>query len=541
MIYFSGSKGFHVGFELDKPLSEQSFKNITYNLARDLPTYDDSINNPSRILRLVNTKHQGTGLFKIQIEPQIFTQVSVDEIRDKAKEKRLSWVYKAVTLPEKLKKLDVLPTPDKVEIKATEKTEIDFTNKMKGWSNCKWAILNGFQVKEGDRHNKLLTIIATCKALNVPKKKAYYMAKGAMEDGVELYGGEKCEKEDIWRDVESVYDPGWKGGTYSCRDGKSPWLTAICQSLGHNSCKGVEGNTVSAESVFESFSSYAENYEKNVLQTGIEPLDEKVKFMVGTSNGILAPPGVGKTSLVLSILNHNSKNDIHSIFFSYDMFHSMVYIRMIQRHFGYSQDEIFHIYKHNKKKLNEINEKLKEEYKNVHFCFKSGQTLDEMYETIVETEQKSGHKIKLTALDYNELVTTNVSDPTQSSAMVAQRRRQIANDTETCGIDLLQPAKIFSNPADEIVTYQGAKGSGAIAQSLTLMLSLSRPGFSPRNPENDKYLTINALKNRNGGLFTIDLGWTGLSGQVRRLTMEEEMDLSALRTAKAMEKGSDDI
>lgn len=412
---------------------------------------------------------------------------------------------------------------------------------MKGWTNCKWAILNGYEVKEGDRHNKLLTIIATCKALNVPKKKAYYMAKGAMEDGVERYGGEKCEKEDIWRDVESVYDPGWKGGTFSCKDGKSPWLTELCNSLGVHSCKGVEGTTISAGNVFSLFSKYAESYENNVLKTGIDPLDEQCKFMVGTSNGILAPPGVGKTSLVLSILNYNSMNDNHSIFFSYDMFHSMVYIRMIQKHFGYTQDEIFHIFKHNKKKLEEVNEKLQHQYKNVHFCFKSGQTLDEQYETILETEQRIGNKIKITALDYNELVTTNVSDPTQASAMVAQRRRQIANDTETCGIDLLQPAKIFSNPADEITTYQGAKGSGAIAQSLTLMLSLSRPGFSPRHPQNDKYLTINALKNRNGGLFTIDLGWNGLTGQARRLTMEEEMELSELRTQKAMEKGSNGI
>ncbi len=523
--------------ELKEYIDVQNFKRITYGLASDLETYDDSINNPSRLLRLVNTKHQTSGLYKVQLSADELISFDVEAIKHLALEKRVLQTPKTVDIPDSFNTIQ----PKPVEKVYSHSDEIDFSAKMKGWSNCKWAMLNGYGIKGGERHNKLLSIIATCKALNVPAKKAYYMAKGAMEDGVELYGGEKCDKEDLWRDVESVYDPGWKGGTFSCKDNKSPWLTELCNSLGTHSCKGIDGNTISAGNVFDLFSNYAENYEANVLTTGIEPLDEQCRLMVGTSNGILAPPGVGKTSLVLGMLNYNSKQDIHSIFFSYDMFHSMVYIRMIQRHFGYSQDEIFHIYKHNKKKLGEINELLKEEYKNVHFCFKSGQTLDEQYETILETEQKCGHKIKMTALDYNELVTTNVSDPTQASAQIAQRRRQIANDTETCGIDLLQPSKIFSNPADEIVTYQGAKGSGAIAQSLTLMLSLSRPGFSPRTPQNDKYLTINALKNRNGGLFTIDCGWSGISGQVRRLTMEEEMELSDLRSAKAAEKGEGDI
>ncbi|NJO64176.1 MAG: hypothetical protein HC836_40195 [Richelia sp. RM2_1_2] len=54
--------------------------------------------------------------------------------------------------------------------------------------------------------------------------------------------------------------------------------------------------------------------------------------------------------------------------------------------------------------------------------------------------------------------------------------------------------KVYSSPSDEIRTYQGAKGSGAIAQAMTLMISLSRPGFNPRYPEDDKYFTINALK-----------------------------------------------
>mgnify|MGYP003330418902 CR=1 FL=1 len=356
-----------------------------------------------------------------------------------------------------------------------------------------------------------------------------------MKRGVERYGGEECSKDDLEQIVKSVYSPTWQGGTYSCKDGKSPWLTQVCNSLGPHRCQALNVDIVSPSEVFGLFNDYALNFDKNIIKTGIGPLDDRCKFMVGTSNGILASPGVGKTSISLNILNNNSKEKNHSIFFSYDMFHSMVYLRLIQKHFRMSQDQIFNVFRNDKKKAEAIKQTIEEQYSHVHFCFKSGQTADEIYETILDTEQKIGNKVRLVMVDYNELIISNLSDSVQSSAQTAQRLRQIANDTATCAITLLQPSKVYSNPSDEITTYQGAKGSGAIAQSMSLMLSLSRPGFSPRTPEKDKFLTVNALKNRMGPLFTVDLGWDGATAAIRELTETEEYELAQLREQKKLE------
>jgi hypothetical protein len=539
--YFSGNKGVHVQVKTNDLLSVQQFKDITYGLAGDLPTFDRVVNNPSRIIRIENTKHKKSGLYKVRLDLSELQHLDSNAIKDLALKPRDGLpALTRVTLPESLYKLrQVEKKPElKVVSPDSDLTNLDFANKPKGWSNCKFALLDGYGIKEGDRHAKLLAIVATAKALNELEGNAYYKAKHAMKRGVERYGGNECSKDDLESIVKSVYSVSWKGGSYSCRDGKSPWLTEICNSLGRHKCQAIDSPIVTTNEVFGLFQNYAENFEKNVLQTGIATLDEKCKFMVGTSNGILAPPGVGKSTLSFGMINHNSNLGNHSIFFSYDMFHSMVFLRLVQRHFGLKQEEIFDIFKHDKKKSMEIKNKLDEEYKNVHFCFKSGQTADEIYETILETEQKIGDKVKLVMVDYNELVISNVSDPTQASAQTAQRLRQIANDTATSVITLLQPSKIFSNPADEISTYQGAKGSGAIAQSLSLMISLSRPGFSPRHPEMDKFFTVNALKNRQGPLFTVDLGWNGLSGQIRDLTEEENTELAALREQKALEKSS---
>ncbi len=535
-VAFSGNRGFSVKVISEARLTLEQVKVLTSNLLKDLPTADHSIYINSGIFRIIATKHKKSKLYKTSLTMEELESLTDEEIKSKAYD--ISTVEDIAVDP-----VHIPPSLYKVEKKEKEvqvlnEFEISFTQKPKGWTNCKWALAQGYDVKPGDRKIKLVAVVATCKALNITKELAYYYAKNSYERGMERYGGEAFDKDQLWNDiVERVYSPNWQGGMYSCKDGKTPWLTSLCNSLGRHKCNSSELAVVSASDVFDLFNDYAMNFEKNVLKTGIPLLDEECKFMVGTSNGILAPPGVGKTTLSLAVLNYNSNEGNQCAFFSYDMFHSMVYLRLIQKHFGYKQDKVFDIFKHNKTEATRIRGTIEEQYKNVHFCFKSGQTADEIYETILDIEDKTGHKVKLGMVDYNELVISGVSDPTQSSAQVAQRLRQIANDASVCMVTLLQPSKVFSNPSDEISTYQGAKGSGAIAQSLSLMLSLSRPGFHPRHPEEDKFLTINALKHRQGPLFTIDLHWDGLSGQIRDLADEERGQLETVRQKRAAEKG----
>jgi hypothetical protein len=531
-VSFSGGKGFAVVLHTNTRFTPEEYRNINLALAVDLKTNDTKIaGDPQRIFRVIGTKHK-SGLYKSAIPVDVLMDYSIDDIKEVAKTSDKGLEITTISLPPSIEELRTYKEKVKSEPKfVLDVSEIDFRNKWKGFSNCKYAIAQGF-FDEGNRSHALMAIAATARATGDHKLHAYGKCKIAAELAATRYGGDKFPKEEIWKNIiEQVYGPHWKGAQYSCKT--TPWLKEICDSLGTNRCKHNEDTLiVSSEEVFDMFEKYAAAVETNRLFTGIDLLDERINFMVGTSNGILAPPGVGKTSLSLYMLNHNSHKDINSIFFSYDMHHAPVYLRLLQKHTGMSQDEIYHTFRHDKKKANEWKELLKKEYNRVKFCFKSGQNADDLEQTIVDTEDKIGEKVKLIVVDYNELVIAKSSDPTQASAEVAQRLRQIANDREVCVVTLLQPAKLFSNPSDEANTYQAAKGSGAIAQSLTLMLGLSRPGFHPRTPNDDKYFTINALKNRNGGLFTIDLGWDGLTGAFRTLGDEEYDALEALRQLK---------
>lgn len=529
-VAFSGKKGFSVVVHSNSLFNPEEARNINTALAGDLATNDTKIaGDPQRLFRIQGTKHHESGLYKIPLTFEELNDLPIEDIKDLAKEPRGQVKPTLVDLPPNIELFRQYKEKTKAEPKfVIDVKDIDFKNKPKGFSNCKFALLNGF-IPEGNRDNAFIALAATLKQSGFPKLAAYKMLKGVSELEAERSGRDAFKKTEIFTKVEQVYKDTWHGGTFSCKT--EPWLKAICDSLGHNKCTHKEETLiVSSEEVFDLFSKYAENYEHNILTTGIKPLDDEVKFLVGTSNGILAPPGVGKTSMSLVMLNHNSKHNINSIFFSYDMYHSMVYIRLIQKHFGLSQERIFDIFKHDKKQVDKWKEVLKEEYKRVKFCFKSGQSADEIEHTILETEEKIGEKVKLIVVDYNELVIAKSTDPTQASAEIAQRFRQIANDREVCVTTLLQPAKRYADPADEASTYQAAKGSAAIAQSMTLMLGLNRPGYG-RGKE-DRYFSISALKNRNGPPFSVDLTWEGLRGEFGPMSDDDRYQIEVVRKAR---------
>lgn len=246
------------------------------------------------------------------------------------------------------------------------------------------------------------------------------------------------------------------------------------------------------------------------------------------------------TSISLSVLNNMSREGQQSIFFSYDMYHALVFQKLIQKHLKVTSDEIFERFKNNDVEFQQqVVDLLKEEYKNVEFCFKTGQTPQDIANTINNVEEKTGKKVRLIVVDYNELVISDISDATASSAYVAQKLREIATTHNVCVIVLMQPNKMAGNPSDEIDSYRNAKGSSAIAQSVSVMLGVSRPGYNPKRPYEDQFMTINCLKNRMGSLFSLDLGWAGATGDVYCLSDEQREFLKQIRESRKAEQESD--
>lgn len=532
-VYFSGNKGYNVVLKLNKDITPEQAQNLAlYKFGKDLKTLDPSLYDAVQVLRVPFTKHQVSGLYKIPLTTYDLENETSDTIREAAANASMieRKTYEAIKADDDFYVMEEIAP--KKELKRLERKEFPFdvNTKPKGWKLSKWAIAQGY-FEPGERNEAMMVLLATCRAMGNDLLGSYYIAKGALEKHKIRTGREdKFDKDELYNMTERVFSDEWEGGQYS---EDHPLIVKICQRLGlPNDSKS---SITELGQAFNMFKNYAQNIEKLTVKTGIKALDEKIRLTVGMSVGIIAGPGSGKTSLALQMLNNMSRAGHKSIIFSYDMFHSMVFQKLVQKHLNIKPDIIFEKFKSGDKEFErQCMDVLTEHYGNVDFCFEAGQNIQQIKDTIEEVQQKSGKPVKFIVVDYNELVLTDYSDPTQSSAFVAQKMREIANVYNLCVLSLFQPSKVSGDPSDEITSYRSAKGSSAIEQSVSVMFGVSRPGFNPRKPDNDKYITINCVKNRMGPIFALDLHWDGLTGTVRDLLPGEKAQLDKMREEKAM-------
>ncbi len=537
-LYFSGNKGFMVQVEIDRDLTPEQIKYLCIDyFGKNLKTLDVKIYDAARIIRVPFTKHE-KGLYKIPLDISTFQKMSIEEIKKQAKTPATAF-YKEYNIV-KFNKV-WLAGFKKVEAAALKpKALTAIPLKPLNWKACKWNLFQG-NFQEGERHHAMMILAATLRGMGNDEISTYHMCKSAIEKQSTRTGTEKFDKDELWNNIikKSTFGPNWDGGTYSCKT--DAWLQSYCKSLGTHGCteKDKENKTIPITKAFDYFKDYAENIDALTVKTGIPSLDKEIRLTIGMLVGIVAPPSSGKTSVALQMLNSMSKNDTQSVFFSYDMYHSLVFQKLIQKHFNLPSEEIFKRFKAKDETFQaQVTEKLKEEYKNTQFCFETGQTIEEMMRTIDEVQDTTGKKVRFIVVDYNELIISDKSDSTAASAHTIQSLRTIANVYNACVVVLLQPNKLNADPSEEITTYQAAKGSSSIAQAVSVMFSINRPGFDPRNPSNDRFLTIKCLKNRMGNVFSIPQHWEGLTGEIRDLTYEEEKALADLMAKKKADKES---
>ena len=92
-VYFSGNKGVHVLLRTKNKFSPTETSRICYNIAVEAgadSVFDTVVYNPTRIFRVVNTRHKKSSLYKIQLRLEELADASFDsaKIRDLAKKPR---------------------------------------------------------------------------------------------------------------------------------------------------------------------------------------------------------------------------------------------------------------------------------------------------------------------------------------------------------------------------------------------------------------------------------------------------------------------
>lgn len=529
-IAFSGQKGFDVTVYTEYNFRPDEVRKICAKLATDLESFDNSMYDAPQIFRVTGTKHPKTGLFKSQLTLEQLRSMSVAEIQEYSKQRRLpGQVGEASIDQQKLE--DILKEPEKTR-STLSKIKID--NCPSWLTECKYHLQQG-NYPAGKGNEGRMILAATYKAQGFDADLVRNMLLEIERKRVENNLTEEIISEsDLDREViDVVFSEQWEGGQYTCQ--KPGFLQEYCQDHGfdchNNKVNEVSSSVVSISDIKKRFIAFAQNYEKNRIMTGITELDDELVLLTGMMVGILGAPSSGKTTIANNIVENLSVNANDVYYGSHDMYDNLLYARLLQKYCGYDIKIILDMIKNDRPnaKLRHAMDEVEKNYHNVAFDFQTGPTIEEIEHRLVEHEKTTGKKVKLMVVDYLEKIQTKFSDATASSAYAASKLSDIAKKHDLCLIVLLQPQKMAGDPSAELNSMRNVKGSSVIEQDCRVVLSVSRPGFNTRDSSNDEYVTLNILKNNMGGLGSFDLHWSGISGKIRTLTHEEAMELKTLR------------
>lgn len=533
--YFTGGKGFSIEVETNEYITPDKFKAITMDVAGDLNTFDTVVADPNRIVRVHNTRHQNSGLYKIPLTPDELVNLSVDEIKLLAKNPRANRMLKVAKLPQNIK--DVEPVKEKkLDEIARELTfdisSIDMKARLPKVDESRHLLLNGF-FRAGERNPAMLCLSATLKNVGYDLDQTRALMITAAEKQAARTGEDQFPEREIDLIIGQVFSGNWKGGQFTTRDPNN-WLAQYCKKMGLN-LKEDEG-PATLDGIAAGFTHHVMNIDKNTVKTGIDRLDKAMPITVGSNIGIVAAAGAGKTALALKMLRYNSEQGIPTVFASLDMSRNRLFEKVIYNVTGLSREEVYAKFKAGQGK--ELTDKVKKHYGNVWFYDRSSATVEDIRNYTKDVEDKSGQKVKMVMFDYFERISSDISDDTASSKKVAGQIQDFVNDMDIAAVTLCQPNKfsLGGGPDTEIKSYTAIKGSSFLYQSFRGIISLSRPFYTPETKDIDKYMIMNILKNDLGSQERFEFGWTGKTGEIYDLEDIERDELRELMKLKNASK-----
>lgn len=545
-LAWSGSKGFSLEVEIDKTITVDEFKNITSSLAGDLPTFDKVVCDPQRIFRVVGTKHK-SGLYKIPLSVNQLSDMTIPAIRllasnIKTVDTSVCDNWSRVNLPDAIYNLK----EKKKEVEAdlfteTELVKLNIKDKPHWLTPAMYALQEGF-FTEGQRSNALMILAARYRHQGFNKAIAYRMLKGVCETQATRNKVERFSDSELYKTVvEVVYSPNWGGGQYA-KD--HPFLVSIAKKLGLE-VKDEDTNTViEITDIQKEFLDYAQNFEQNIVATGIGELDRNVMFLTSTHNGLLGQPGSGKTSLAIQWLEHISSIQSSALFYSLDMAKPIIYANMIKRVKALGFKEAMKLFKDGGKEANIIAEQVEQKFRNVKFSFKTGSSPTSIKDDMKRHEDSTGIKTKLLVIDYLECLAGPYSDATANTGYISNQMKDLASEMGVCSVILLQTQKHGGDISDPLDSMKRIKGSSVIEQSASVVLTLWREGYNPSTVAQDKFISFAAVKNRFGPLWRDNFSFNGARGAIGDLDdagREELQELidqkNAAKAKKAQEEG----
>ena len=186
----SGNKGFHLALHTTETFTPEEARSLAIKLAGDLDSFDSSIYNANRIIRIEGSVHPKTQLRKTELTFKELQTLSIGDIKDLAKDEYDYLKPSKIEPIESFMKLtESVIKKDKAENIETTETLDYLSNpyKLQPW---KLALSQGF-FPNGNRSNSLMILGATLKNKGLLKEQCYYALKAAADLQSDRYGKDK--------------------------------------------------------------------------------------------------------------------------------------------------------------------------------------------------------------------------------------------------------------------------------------------------------------------------------------------------------------
>jgi KaiC/GvpD/RAD55 family RecA-like ATPase len=470
-IAFSGNKGFHISIpfaavcEHPKPTGNfyKSYKGMIHDITDGWGFLDTSIYEIRRVIRMTNTKHSGSGLYKIPLSFQELQSLGIDEIKELAKQPR--------------KDFEQLPASEISEIPALREL-YDKWSAAK-FDNPKSGRVNGEAYSElfkpqpqGNRTKTAMQIIGHLIKHNTPEPLALEIIRS-------------------WNALQDTPLPDDKLD-YTVRDAYQRYN------------KPIEGNLAdyfyTPERAFnEKYKPYVQGSEKKQVRTGFLKVD---KYLRGLRSGevlaIVGKTGNAKSAFAQNVGHNYAKQSGEPVvFFSLEM----PMVSVIERTFqietglcGYDiERETLRIINGEPSQLNMKANLVFSKLPNFYTIEKSGLTLEQIKQFTRYGEENIYHKTTgLIIIDYLSLLDGRGKDIFERTALLARELKELAKELDVPVVFLSQVTKNKSQ-YDELELDSG-RDSGAIAEVGDFVVGLWK---QDETDESIQFI-LAVLKNRRG-------------------------------------------
>lgn len=476
-IFFSGNKGFHILLPFQIITEGNIFRTDYYKIYRkfveeitDGYTYaDTSIYNPMRVIRISNTKHSKSGLYKIPITYNELKTLSPIQIREMATKPRtiehnlpISEMGVNSTLEliweDSIREVNNEKVPSKQEKGTEQKT---FLGSL--FSSC----------KTGGRHEALSKIAGYLIDKNVGYDEALGICKIWDSNNEVPMGDDRLEK-----DLKGMYKSYWD---------KRPQLATEELSIEKIMVFG-DGYTSAYENHIQRITKFGR------MKLGYPIIDNGIRGMIGGEVGVIVgKTSVGKSAFAQNILINNVAEGRRVLFFSLEMPVATVSERNIQMLLGKSgrqiEREALEGHPFIMDDIREANKKLD----NLITIPVQGIKYPLIEKYIHETEDYFGEKLDLVVIDYAGLIKFEGGSLYEQQSGIAKDLKALAGRTDTGIITLAQVSKQYKD--EDPLDLDSTRDSGVVVEASDYVFGLWR---AKREHSQAVCLDGGVLKNRNG-------------------------------------------